>query len=84
MYIYDIKRPPSISELTSMIFNMGLTYLDSEASIYDINTKKTQYRTKNLIMNIWKPPRLSELSPMIFNMGLTDLGSKASIYSIYQ
>ena len=27
-------RPPSLSELTPMIFNMGLTYLDSEALIY--------------------------------------------------
>ena len=27
-------RPPSLSELTPMIFNMGLTYLGSEASNY--------------------------------------------------
>ena len=32
--IHSIKlRSPSLSELTLMIFNMGLTHLDSEASI---------------------------------------------------
>ena len=36
--LYDffrhIWRPPSLSELTPMIFNTGLTHLGSEASIY--------------------------------------------------
>ena len=31
-----IWRPPSLSELTPMIFDMGLTHLGSEASIYHI------------------------------------------------
>ena len=29
----DIGRPPSLSELTPIVFNTGLTYLGSEASI---------------------------------------------------
>ena len=29
-----IERPPSISELTPTLFNMGLTYLGSKTSIY--------------------------------------------------
>ena len=36
---YDIWRPPSLRELTPMIFNTGLTHLDSEASIYSLNFK---------------------------------------------
>ena len=32
-------RPPSLSELTSMISNMGLTHLGSEASKYPIMVK---------------------------------------------
>ena len=30
----DKWRPPSLSELTQLIFNMGLTHLGSEASIF--------------------------------------------------
>ena len=30
----DIWRPPSLSELTPTIFNMGLTHLGSDASKY--------------------------------------------------
>ena len=30
----DVRRPPSLSELTSMIFNMELTHLGSEAFNY--------------------------------------------------
>ena len=30
----NIWRPPSLSELTPMLFNMGLTHLGSETSIY--------------------------------------------------
>ena len=33
-HITHIWRAPSISELTSIIFNTGLTHLGSEASIY--------------------------------------------------
>ena len=32
-YTYNMWRPPSLSELTPMVFNEGLTHLDSEASI---------------------------------------------------
>ena len=32
----DIWRPPSLNELTQMIFNMELTHLGSEASIYQL------------------------------------------------
>ena len=31
---YYIWRPPSLSELSPMIFSMGLTHLGSEATIY--------------------------------------------------
>ena len=31
--IRNIWRPPTLSELTPMMFNMGLTHLGSEASI---------------------------------------------------
>ena len=34
--LYFIMEAPSLNELTPMIFNMGLTHLDSEASIYRI------------------------------------------------
>ena len=34
-----IWRPPSLGELTLMIFNMGLTHLGSEASIYILQQK---------------------------------------------
>ena len=32
MYVNHIWRPPSLNELTSMIFNTGLTQLGSKAS----------------------------------------------------
>ena len=34
-YINLIWKPPRLSEPTPMIFDMGLTHLDSEVSIYD-------------------------------------------------
>ena len=40
-----IWRPPSQSELTSMIFNTGLTPLGSEASIYSIYTHELSSQT---------------------------------------
>ena len=43
--IIYIWRLPSLSELTHMIFNMGLTHLGSEASIYPM-------LVYNYIMNI--------------------------------
>ena len=36
-WIKCIWRPPSLSELTPMIFSIGLTHLGSEASIYTIS-----------------------------------------------
>ena len=32
-YFSNLRRPSSLSELTPMVFNMGLTHLGSEASI---------------------------------------------------
>ena len=40
VYSYEICRPSSLSELTPMIFNTGLTHLGSDASIYQL--KKIQ------------------------------------------
>ena len=37
IYLDEIRRPQSKSELTPMVFNTGLTHLDSEASKYIIN-----------------------------------------------
>ena len=67
--IIYILRPPSLSELTPIIFNIELTHLNSEAFIFKLMT----------LINIWRLPSLSELNPMIFNTGLTHLGSEASI-----
>ena len=36
MHVFYIWRPPSLSELTPMLFNTGLTNLGLEASIYSI------------------------------------------------
>ena len=36
----DIWMPPSLSELTPMVFNTGLTHLGSEASIYNTSDYK--------------------------------------------
>ena len=53
-----IWRPPSLSELTQMIFNKGLTHLGSEASIYHfysiiwINLKLLSYRGNGFICYI--------------------------------
>ena len=38
-----IWRPSSLSELTPIMFNMGLTHLGSEASICDIKYYKYEY-----------------------------------------
>ena len=38
----NIWWPPSLSELTPMVFNTGLTHLGSEASIYDLKIKKNK------------------------------------------
>ena len=35
----NVWRPPTLSELSQMIFNMGLTHLGSEVSIYSIANK---------------------------------------------
>ena len=36
MYLHTIWRPPSLSELTPYLIQLGLTHLGSEASIYII------------------------------------------------
>ena len=49
VYIYIIWRTLSQSELTPMISNMGLTYLDSEASnyfSYKLNNKNELFKNK--------------------------------------
>ena len=44
---FNNRRPPSLSELTSMICNMGLIHLGSEAS----NCKKKRNHTINNCYN---------------------------------
>ena len=40
--LYQNKwKPPSLSELTLMIFNTGLTHLVLEASIYNLSLQKS-------------------------------------------
>ena len=40
VFFYLIWRPPSLSELTPMIINMGLTHLGSKSSILISNIKE--------------------------------------------
>ena len=68
-------RPPSLSELTPMIFNMGLAHLGSQVFNYNVICKSNF----NFLGMIWRPLRPSELSQIIPNMKLTHLGLKASI-----
>ena len=46
-----IWRPWSLSELTTMIINMGLTYLGSEASIYT-SDNASNFVIDILVMNL--------------------------------
>ena len=47
-----IWRSPSLSELTSMIFNKGLTHLGSEASIYSNSFIKNGKHSLDLGKNL--------------------------------
>ena len=47
--IKNIWRPPSLSELTPMIFNTGLTHLGSEASKCFMLIFQQQYNESNNI-----------------------------------
>ena len=44
-----IWRPPSLSELTPMIFNTGLTHLGLEASISCIGMNNIMHKTVSLV-----------------------------------
>ena len=58
VFSYFKWMPPSLSELTTMIFNMGLTHLGSEASnIY--RTKR--YRETKASSEEWVNPLLHEV-----------------------
>ena len=43
--IITVWRPPTLSELTPMIINMGLTHLDSEGSISQVKDIKLYYNS---------------------------------------
>ena len=58
-YCYLNWRPPSLSELTPMLFNTGLTHLGSEASIskidkYILINTRLRIIIKILILNKFK------------------------------
>ena len=48
-----IWRPPELSELTPMIFDMKLTHLGSEASIYNKISNNTYMKILFAIINVY-------------------------------
>ena len=47
--IMIIWRPPSLSELTPMVYNTGLTHLGSEASIYIRLPTKQRWKSYEIL-----------------------------------
>ena len=63
-------RSPSLSELTPMIFNTGLTHLDSEASNYkptNLNVKAKQLTSIAFELNGRNVKEYSEVNNIINN-----------------
>ena len=70
-YIFVKWRPPSLSELTLMLFNTGLTHLGSEVSIcYCTIIVSTLMKNSHAIYRFEKFKILNHIKQIIKNMKL--------------